>query len=137
PIMVSLGLPPLLLFGVFTPAPRAAVAIGLAVLLNMIGGVFPSLAFALLPRLASAPGQMVRANGLLAQCGASGSLLGPPAMAACVQAGGWTAAAALGLVASLVAMPLAWRAARQDVAAGHSPRRPSQPALKPRDAVRA
>ena len=111
PIMVSLGLPPLLLFGVFTPAPTAAVAIGLALVLNMLGGVFASLGFALLPRLATEPGQMVRANGLLAQCGASGSLLGPPAMAACVQAGGWTAAAVLGLVVSLVALPLAWRAA--------------------------
>lgn len=110
PIMVSLGLPPLLLFGVFTPAPHASLAIGLAVLLNMVGGVFASLAFALLPRLASEPGQMVRANGLLAQCGASGSLLGPPTMAACVQAGGWTAAAVLGLIVSLIAMPLAWRA---------------------------
>jgi len=111
PIMVSLGLPPLLLFGVFTPAPRAEVAIGLAIALNMVGGVFASLAFALLPRLATAPGQMVRANGLLAQCGASGSLLGPPTMAACVQVGGWTAAAVLGLIVSLIAMPLAWRAA--------------------------
>ena len=118
PVTVSLGLPPLLLFGVFTSAPRAEVAIGLAVLLNMVGGVFASLAFALLPRLARRPGQMVRANGLLAQCGASGSLLGPPAMAACVQAGGWAAAAMLGLVVSLVALPLAWSAlsSAQDVA---------------------
>ena len=113
PIMVSLGLPPLLLFGVFTAAPQATVAITLVVALNMLGGVFASLAFALLPRLASEPGQMVRANGLLAQCGASGSLLGPPTMAACVQAGGWTAAAVLGLLASLVAIPLAWRASRR------------------------
>ena len=110
PAMASLGAPPLLLFGVFTTAPTATVAIGLAVLLSMLGGVFVSLAFALLPRLATAPGQMVRANGLLAQCGASGSLLGPPAMAACVQAGGWAAAAVLGLVVSAIALPLAWRA---------------------------
>jgi hypothetical protein len=48
---------------------------------------------------------------MLAQCGASGSLLGPPIMAACVQAGGWTAAAVFGLIASLVALPLAWHAA--------------------------
>ena len=67
---------------------------------------------ALLPRLAAGPGQLVRANGVLAQCGASGSLLGPPLMAASVQAGGWTAAAALGLLVSLAAMPLAWRALR-------------------------
>jgi MFS family permease len=122
PAIVSLGLPPLLLFGVFTPGPSATVAIALAIALNMAGGVFASLGFALLPRLATAPGQMVRANGLLAQCGASGSLLGPPTMAACVQAGGWTAAAALGLVVSLVALPLAWRAASaaHDAQAGTS-----------------
>lgn len=110
PVMASLALPPLLLFGVFTPTPRAGVAIALAVLLNMLGGVFASLAFALLPRLAETPARMVRANGLLAQCGASGSLLGPPTLAACVQAGGWTAAATFGLLASLVALPLAWQA---------------------------
>lgn len=110
PIMASLGLPALLLFGVFTSTPQADVAIGLAVLSNVLGGVFASLVFALLPRLVADPGQMVRLNGLIAQCGASGSLLGPPAMAACVQAGGWSAAALLGLLAALVAMPLAWRA---------------------------
>lgn len=112
PVLLSLGLPPLLLFGVFTNAPQPALAIGLAVLLNMLGGVFASLTFALLPRLAAGPGQLVRANGLLAQCGASGSLLGPPAMAACVQLGGWPAAAGLGLLVSLAALPLAWRALR-------------------------
>jgi len=111
PIMASLGLPPLLLFGVFTPTPDARIAIALVIALNMLGGVFASLGFALLPRLATRPGQMVKANGLLAQCGASGSLLGPPTMAACVQFGGWTAAAVLGGVVSLVALPLAWRAA--------------------------
>lgn len=112
PVLLSLGLPPLLLFGVFTTAPQPAMAIGLAVLLNLVGGVFASLTFALLPRLAAGPGQLVHANGVLAQCGASGSLLGPPLMAASVQAGGWTAAAALGLLVSLAAVPLAWRALR-------------------------
>jgi MFS transporter, CP family, cyanate transporter len=112
PVLLSLGLPPLLLFGVFTPAPQPALAIGLSLALNMLGGVFASLAFVLLPRLAAGPGQLVRANGLLAQCGASGSLLGPPAMAACVQLGGWSAAAGLGLVVSALALPLAWRALR-------------------------
>lgn len=110
PVMVSLGVPPLLLFGVFRTLPEPGSAIVLALLLNVLGGVFASLTFALLPRLAPSPETLVRANGLLAQCGASGSLLGPPAMAACVQAGGWTAAAGFGLVVSLLALPLAWRA---------------------------
>lgn len=110
PVMVSLAVPPLLLFGVFRAAPEPSLAITLALVLNVLGGVFASLAFALLPRLAPSPEALVRANGLLAQCGASGSLLGPPAMAACVQAGGWTAAAGFGLAVSLLALPLAWRA---------------------------
>jgi CP family cyanate transporter-like MFS transporter len=112
PVAASLGLPPLMLFGVFTATPDAPVAIGLAVALNMVGGLFASLAFAILPRLVDGPGTMVRANGLLAQCGASGSLLGPPLMAACVQAGGWRAAAVLGLGVSLLAVAFAWRATR-------------------------
>jgi MFS transporter, CP family, cyanate transporter len=55
-------------------------------------------------------GPLVRANGWLAQCGASGSLLGPPLMAACVQAGGWRAAAVAGLLMSIGALACAWRA---------------------------
>ena len=111
PLLLALGLPALLLFGVFRPAPQAGLAIALALLISVLGGLFASLSFALLPVVAGSAGQMVRANGLLAQCGASGSLLGPPLMAACVQAGGWPAAAALGLVVTAVALPLAWRAA--------------------------
>ena len=111
PVALSVGVPPLLLFGVFTSVPDVPLALVLAVALNMLGGVFASLTFALLPRLAPSQARMVRANGLIAQCGASGSLLGPPLMAYCVQAGGWGAAAWLGLVVSLLALPLAWRAA--------------------------
>jgi MFS transporter, CP family, cyanate transporter len=110
PVMLSIGMPPLLLFGVFMPKPPLASALSLVLLLNVLGGVFASLAFALLPRLARSPGELVKANGLLAQCGASGSLLGPPAMASCVQSGGWTAAALFGLGVSVVALPLVWRA---------------------------
>ena len=117
-LVLALGLPALLLFGVFRPAPQAALAIALALLINVLGGVFASLSFALLPVVAGSAGQMVRANGLLAQCGASGSLLGPPLMAACVQAGGWPAAAVLGLVVTAAALPLAWRAAAAAPGAG-------------------
>ena len=110
PMLLSLGLPALLLFGVFRPAPAIGVAIGLAIAINLLGGVFAGLAFALLPVVAGSAGRMVRANGLLAQCGASGSLLGPPLMAACVQAAGWPAAALLGGLVTVLALPLAWRA---------------------------
>ncbi len=119
PVILSIALPALLLFGVFRPAQAPAVAITLVILINMLGGVFASLAFALLPAAAGGNGQMVRANGLLAQCGASGSLLGPPLMAAAVQAGGWPAAALLGLVVSLLALPLAWVALGDQASAGN------------------
>ena len=111
PMVLALGLPALLLFGVFTPAPQAGVVIALAIAINLLGGVFASLAFALLPVVAGSADRMGRANGLLAQCGASGSLLGPPLMAACAQAGGWTAAALLGALVTALALPLAWWAA--------------------------
>ena len=110
PMMLSLGLPAPLLFGVFTSTPVAGVAIALAVAISVLGGVFASLAFALLPVVAGSAGRMVRVNGLLAQCGASGSLLGPPLMAACVQAAGWPGAALLGGVVTALVLPLAWRA---------------------------
>lgn len=110
PALLSLALPALLLWGLFRPAPPAALAVALAVAINMLGGVFASLAFAALPRVARHPAQLVRANGLLTQCGASGSLLGPPLMAAGVAWGGWGGAALLGTLVSLLALPLAWRA---------------------------
>jgi MFS transporter, CP family, cyanate transporter len=108
--LLSLGLPPLLLFAVFTDRPVLALALSSAIAISALGGIFASLTFALLPRLAPERGALVRANGWLAQCGASGSLLGPPLMAATVQAGGWTAAAVLGLAVSLMAIPLVWPA---------------------------
>lgn len=110
--MAALGLPPLLLFAVFTPAPVRPWALAAAVAINALGGIFASLAFAWLPRVARGPAALVHANGWITQCGASGSLLGPPPSAAAVQAGGWTAAAVLGLVVSGVTLVLAWRALR-------------------------
>jgi MFS family permease len=107
----SIGLPPLMLWAAFRAEPDLPSALAWVIGLNMLGGVFASLAFALLPRLAGSPSRMVRANGLIAQCGASGSLLGPPAMAACVEWGGWPAAALFGAVVSAAALPLAWHAA--------------------------
>lgn len=108
--LLSLGLPPLLLFTVFTDRPLLALALSSAIAISALGGLFASFTFALLPRLAPERGALVRANGWVAQCGASGSLLGPPLMAAAVQFGGWTAATVFGLVVSLIAIPLVWPA---------------------------
>lgn len=110
--MVALALPAALVWGVFAARPLAGPAIALAVAINVLGGVFAALAFSALPRVCSQPAQLVRANGLLTQFGASGSLLGPPLMAAGVSAWGWPGAAAVGTLVSLLSLPLAWRALR-------------------------
>ncbi len=102
----------MLLFGLFRSAPSPTVAIVLAVVVNTLGGLFIGLAFVLLPRVARTSSQLVGANGLLAQCGASGSLLGPPVMAACVQHAGWSAAATAGLLASVLSLAFMAEAAR-------------------------
>lgn len=113
PLLLGLAVPAVLLPWVFVPAPAVAWAIGLSVVIHVLGGLYASLAFAQLPRVAGSHAGLVQANGLVAQCGASGSLLGPPAMAACVQWGGWPAAALLGLAVSALALPLTWVATRQ------------------------
>jgi MFS family permease len=53
--------------------------------------------------------RLARANGLFSQFGASGSLLGPPVLAACVERFGWPAAAWCG---ALVTVPCVWLALR-------------------------
>jgi MFS family permease len=99
--------PALLLFAVFTPSQGAwlwpAVA---ATLLNAISGAVPAVVFARLPDTVGPGGDMATANGLLAQGGASGSLLGPPLLAAAASHLGWPAAAGAGLVASALCLLL-------------------------------
>jgi MFS transporter, CP family, cyanate transporter len=88
-----------------------AASIGFAALLqNAALGVFGGLAFALLPQVAGGPARTARAYGVLAQFGASGSLAGPPLVAAAVEAGGWRAVAWLGVGLSAAALALALRA---------------------------
>lgn len=104
---VGVTAPALLLFAVFTPSGGTwlwpAVA---ATLLNAISGVVPAVVFARLPDTVGPGGDMATANGLLAQGGASGSLLGPPLLAAAASQWGWPAAAGAGLVASALCLLL-------------------------------
>ncbi|MEY4416075.1 MAG: hypothetical protein RIQ53_3368 [Pseudomonadota bacterium] len=72
------------------------------------------------------PALLVQANGWLAQCGASGSLAGPPLMAAAVERGGWGAAAWVGAAVSLAMLPLLWRATAAVVAGDRTPAAPAQ-----------
>jgi MFS transporter, CP family, cyanate transporter len=105
-IAVAIALPALLLFGVFTEVPHLWRAAALAVLLNAVSGLYAGLAFALLPQVAPTEGELSVANGLLLQCGASGSLLGPVLFAASASHWGWPGAAVTGLVASMLCLGL-------------------------------
>ncbi|MDE1149445.1 MAG: MFS transporter [Azospirillaceae bacterium] len=103
---LSIVLPAALLFLVFTPGPDLATAAGVVIGLNALSGVYPGLAFAMLPAVAGSDRGLPAANGLLTQFGASGSLIGPPLFAACAGHWGWPSAAACGLTASLLCLAL-------------------------------
>ncbi len=113
PALLSLAVPAGLVWGVFTDAPQPAMAVGGATAINVFGGLWASLAFSALPRVVTSPAQLVRANGLITQFGASGSLLGPPMMAAGVGHFGWSGGAAVATVIALLSLPFAWRAMRR------------------------
>jgi cyanate permease len=85
-----------LMFAVFGAGAQAAVVGVAALWLNLALGVYGGLAFALLPRVAGDAARAARTYGLLAQFGASGSLVGPPLLAFAAETAGWTAAAAVG-----------------------------------------
>jgi MFS transporter, CP family, cyanate transporter len=97
PLVYQLGAPPF----------RLAV---MAIAVNLVSGVFASLVFALLPRVAASPDRLSLASGRLTQFGASGALLGPPLIGSVVERWGWQAAGWASLGLSLVAAALAWRA---------------------------
>ena len=82
----------------------------IAMLVNLVSGVFASLVFALLPRVAGSAERLSLASGRLTQFGASGALIGPPLMGSIVEHAGWQAAGWTSLALSVVAAALAWRA---------------------------
>lgn len=114
-LLGALTVPAVLLVFVFSGALAATPAVCLFVALNALSGVFPSMAFSLLPKIATAS-DLSRVNALIAHTGASGSLAGPPLFALFVVHGGWAAAAwcGIGLVcASAAAMLSALRTVEQ------------------------
>lgn len=106
--------PALMLFGVFGLAQGGVAVAALAVVLNIVTGIVPAVAFARLPDLSPTAASMARGNGLLAQFGAAGSLIGPPAYAAAVGLAGWPGAAVTGAVMSAVSLLLLLGAFRPD-----------------------
>lgn len=98
------------LFGADLPVRTVGVA---AVLLNVALGIFGGLAFALLPQVAGDAPRAARAYGVLAQLGASGSLVGPPLLAFAAERAGWVASAGVGFALAIAAAVFADTALRR------------------------
>lgn len=79
----------LLIFPAVVPTPLAGIGAAAAF---VIGGLVPAAVFALVPRLAPNPAAIGPVNGLIAQLGSLGSLLGPPLLAVWVTGFGWDSA---------------------------------------------
>lgn len=105
-IVVAIVVPAALLFAVFADGAGVWRVALLMLVLNTVSGIYSGLAFALLPALARSDNEMAVANGLTLQFGATGSLLGPPIFAACVERWGWSAAAVAGALASSACLVL-------------------------------
>ncbi|HEY9065847.1 MAG TPA: MFS transporter [Burkholderiaceae bacterium] len=112
-VALALLLPALLMFVVFGASMPAATVGFAALLLNAALGLFGGLAFALLPQIAGGPQRTAQAYGALAQFGATGSLAGPPLLAAVAAHAGWAGAAWLGCGLAVLSLPLALRALRR------------------------
>lgn len=87
---------------VFSAIPPDWLVIAATTLSFTLGGFVPAAAFASVPLLARAPRAIGPLNGLLAQSGSLGSLLGPPVLALWVDAAGWAMAPVLLLAVALI-----------------------------------
>lgn len=128
-IAIGLFAPALLLFVAF-PLPGLAHLAGatcvavLAVAVNAFSGLVPAVVFARLADLAetrrNGPAAVAAANGVLAQFGAGGSLIGPPALGFLATHLGWGAVGPTALFAALFSLALAMAAERQGRPAAQS-----------------
>jgi MFS family permease len=121
-MLVGLLVPALLLFAVFPPlAARGLVGASgvalLAVVWNAVSGMPPAVVFAWLPDLAERSGggasHMAAANGVLAQFGAAGSLIGPPLLGFVASQWGWASIALAATVFSALSCGLTVLAERR------------------------
>jgi hypothetical protein len=81
-----------------------SVAAAIALLL-VYGGVIAGM-FAAVPRVVQDPSHLDLANGMLAQLGSLGTLLGPPLFSAVVTTAGWVAVAPVALAFTLTGLGL-------------------------------
>lgn len=89
-VAAALAASALMMPAIYAEGIGATLAVAAAIVANVALGLVPAVVFARMPVLAD--GATAFANGLLAQFGASGSLVGPPLVAAAVGRFGWVAA---------------------------------------------
>jgi len=102
----AIVLPALMLIAAFRDGAGIVQVTVLMLMLNTVSGIYSGLAFAQLPVLARTDAEMAVANGLTLQLGATGSLLGPPLFALCVEQWGWSGAAGAGALMSTLCLAL-------------------------------
>ncbi len=105
-MVVSIVVPSALLFAVFSEGAGVWRVALVMLVLNTISGIYSGLAGAQWPARARADSERAVANGLTLQFGATGSLLGPPMFAACVERWGWNGAAIAGALVSAACLIL-------------------------------
>lgn len=108
-----------LAIAVFSGPFPVMTKLAFAFLFSAVGGVLPTACLAGAPVHAASPAQVGAVNGIIVQGSNTGSLLGPPALAAAVTAmGGWSAASWLLLIpgAGGVMLALALRRVEAELA---------------------
>jgi MFS family permease len=109
PLAVSLGVSGLMYVVTYHEGLAALPKAVAAVIVNLFSGVFATLVFALLPRVAGDASRLSLASGRLTQFGASGALIGPPLVGAVVEHFGWSFAGGVSLALSALAIwPAVW-----------------------------
>ena len=89
------------------------LGIGAAAIILFANGIVVSAMFATVPLLANRPSGVALGNGLIAQLGSLGTLLGPPLFGAMTAEAGWLANAGLILAFTLLGLALGWAAVRR------------------------
>jgi predicted MFS family arabinose efflux permease len=98
---------PIAALGAFVIQDSVAGGVAATALILFANGIVVSAMFAAVPRLARSPARIALGNGLVAQLGSLGTLVGPPLFGATIAGFGWQAIPVLILAFSLLGMALA------------------------------
>lgn len=99
----------------FSAAVPASANVAAGMLVMVVNGVVVAATFASVPDVSTGPGGVELTNGVIAQLGSLGTLLGPPLFAAAVALAGWTSLwlVALALMGAATGLLLAATVSRQ------------------------